>query len=237
MPIGTPFPSPDHRAVASDVVRYVGEPVAVVVARDRYVARDAADAITVEYDPLPVVVDPEQALTGQPAVLHADFANNAAVGPLPSGTGASTEGRRRHGDRPGVRGGGRRRFAAHGEPPARADLYRAAGRRGPLRAGQGRDDHLVLDPEPAHPAHVHRLAHRPRAGPGAGDRAGGRAAGSARRSTSTARSTSPPRSASASACRSSGWRIARRRSSRPSTGATSSPTSTSRRAATAPCSA
>ncbi len=92
MPIGTPFPSPDHRAVVSDVVRYVGEPVAVVVARDRYVARDAADAISVEYDPLPVVVDPEQALTGQPAVLHADFPNNAAVGPLPSGTGASPKG-------------------------------------------------------------------------------------------------------------------------------------------------
>ena len=69
MPIGTPFPSPDHRAVASDVVRYVGEPVAVVVARDRYVARDAADLINVEYDALPAVVDPERALTGEPAVL------------------------------------------------------------------------------------------------------------------------------------------------------------------------
>src|SRR5919106_1776590 len=43
MPIGTPFPSPPHRAVAVDVVRYAGEPVAVVVARDRYLARDAAD--------------------------------------------------------------------------------------------------------------------------------------------------------------------------------------------------
>ena len=32
MPIGTPFPSPDHRAVAVDTVRYGGEPVAVVVA-------------------------------------------------------------------------------------------------------------------------------------------------------------------------------------------------------------
>src|SRR6201988_5170563 len=52
MPIGTPFPSPDHRAVAVDTVRFVGEPVAVVVARDRYVAHDAADAIVVEYDPL-----------------------------------------------------------------------------------------------------------------------------------------------------------------------------------------
>src|SRR3954465_13106227 len=43
MPIGTPFPSPDHRAVAVDPVRYGGEPIAVVVAADRYLARDAAD--------------------------------------------------------------------------------------------------------------------------------------------------------------------------------------------------
>ena len=48
MPIGTPFPSPPHRAVAVDTVRYAGEPVAVVVASDRYVARDAADAIVVD---------------------------------------------------------------------------------------------------------------------------------------------------------------------------------------------
>ena len=48
MPIGTPFPSPDHRAVAVDTVRYGGEPVAVVVAADRYIARDAADAIVVD---------------------------------------------------------------------------------------------------------------------------------------------------------------------------------------------
>src|SRR5690606_28444765 len=61
MPIGTPFPSPPHHAVAIDVVRYVGEPIAVVVASDRYTARDAADAIVVEYDPLPAVVDPELA--------------------------------------------------------------------------------------------------------------------------------------------------------------------------------
>ena len=53
MPIGTPFPSPPHHAVAVDVVRYAGEPVAVVVASDRYLARDAADAIVVSYDPLP----------------------------------------------------------------------------------------------------------------------------------------------------------------------------------------
>ena len=92
MPIGTPFPSPEHRAVATDVVRYVGEPVAVVAARDRYVARDAADAITVDYEPLPAVVDPEAALSGRPALLHADFPNNHAVGPLPAGTGVEADG-------------------------------------------------------------------------------------------------------------------------------------------------
>ena len=50
VPILTPFPSPDHRAVAIDVVRYAGEPVAVVVAADRYLARDAADAVVVKYN-------------------------------------------------------------------------------------------------------------------------------------------------------------------------------------------
>ena len=38
----------------------VGDPVAVVVACDRYVARDAADAVMVDYEPLPAVVDPEK---------------------------------------------------------------------------------------------------------------------------------------------------------------------------------
>jgi carbon-monoxide dehydrogenase large subunit len=87
MPIGTPFPSPDHRAVAVDVVRYSGEPVAVVVAHDRYLARDAADAIVVTYDPLPAVVDVEQAMTGKPTVIHEAFPNNLAVPFVPSGTG------------------------------------------------------------------------------------------------------------------------------------------------------
>ncbi|HXH25077.1 MAG TPA: xanthine dehydrogenase family protein molybdopterin-binding subunit [Vicinamibacterales bacterium] len=93
MPIGTPFPSPDHHAVAIDTVRYVGEPVAVVVASDRYIARDAVEAIAVEYDPLPAVVDPELAMKGQPAVIHEKFPNNIALGPIPSGTGVSADGK------------------------------------------------------------------------------------------------------------------------------------------------
>ena len=93
MPIGTPFRSPTHRAVAVDVVRYVGEPVAVVVARDRYVARDAADAIAVDYDVLPPVVNPELAMTGAPAVIHSDFPNNVALPLTPSGTGVNAKGK------------------------------------------------------------------------------------------------------------------------------------------------
>ena len=91
MPIGTPAPSPEHRAVAVDTVRYTGEPVAVVVARDRYVARDAAEAIAVTYDTLPAVVDPEAAMTGKPALLHPDFPNNIAL-LVPSGTGVTGSG-------------------------------------------------------------------------------------------------------------------------------------------------
>ena len=91
MPIGTPFPSPPHHAIAVDTVRYAGEPVAVVVASDRYVARDAADAIVVTYDPLPAVVDPELAMTGKPTVIHADFPNNLAVALVPSGTGVAPD--------------------------------------------------------------------------------------------------------------------------------------------------
>ena len=93
LPIATPFPSPPHRAVAVDVVRYAGEPVAVVVARDRYVARDAADAIRVEYEPLAVVVDPELAMKGTPTIIHDAFPNNLAVALVPSGTGVSADGK------------------------------------------------------------------------------------------------------------------------------------------------
>jgi carbon-monoxide dehydrogenase large subunit len=91
MPIGTPFPSPPHHAVATDTVRYAGEPVAVVVASDRYLARDAAEAIVVEYDMLPAVIDPEQAMSGKPALIHADFPNNLAVALVPSGTGVAPD--------------------------------------------------------------------------------------------------------------------------------------------------
>jgi carbon-monoxide dehydrogenase large subunit len=92
MPIGTPFPSPAHHAIATDVVRFTGEPVAVVVAADRYIARDAADAIVVSYETLPAVIDTEVAMTGKPVQIHKDFPNNLAVPLVPSGTGVAPDG-------------------------------------------------------------------------------------------------------------------------------------------------
>ncbi len=53
---------PDRRALARGRVRYVGEPVAFVVAETRCQALDAAEAIVVDYEPLPVVTDGEAAL-------------------------------------------------------------------------------------------------------------------------------------------------------------------------------
>src|ERR1700716_2867284 len=78
MPIGTPFPSPAHHPVPIHVVLHVAHPLAAVV------AKDASDAITVEYDLLPAVVDPELAMKGQPGVIHPDFPNNLAVALVPS---------------------------------------------------------------------------------------------------------------------------------------------------------
>jgi CO/xanthine dehydrogenase Mo-binding subunit len=69
------FSSPpvEQRCVALGKVRHVGEPVAIVAADSRYIAEDALALIEVEYEPLPVVNDPEEAVrsTGD-AVLHPD---------------------------------------------------------------------------------------------------------------------------------------------------------------------
>ena len=56
-PAGIETGTPQY-AVAIDTVRYVGEPIAVVVARDRYLAEDAAELVDVDYDPLDAVLDP-----------------------------------------------------------------------------------------------------------------------------------------------------------------------------------
>jgi 2-furoyl-CoA dehydrogenase large subunit len=63
---------------ATDKVRFVGEPVAVVVARDRYLAEDAAEAVDVRYEPLAAVTDPERALEPDATILHEAVGTNLA---------------------------------------------------------------------------------------------------------------------------------------------------------------
>ncbi len=67
-----------YPAMASEIVRYVGEAVAVVVAEDRYQAEDALELITVDYEPLPVVVNPEAAMQAGAPQLHDDAPSNQA---------------------------------------------------------------------------------------------------------------------------------------------------------------
>jgi 2-furoyl-CoA dehydrogenase large subunit len=64
--------------IATDRVRYVGEPVAIVVAKDRYVAEDALDLIETRYEVLPAVVDPLEALQPGAAILHPGLKGNLA---------------------------------------------------------------------------------------------------------------------------------------------------------------
>ena len=93
----TAFRAPDQHALAIDRVRYVGEPVAVVVAADRYLARDATDAIRVDYQELPAVVDPFAAMTAGAARLHEGFDRNIALD-QPGGGGRADPGTARSGD-------------------------------------------------------------------------------------------------------------------------------------------
>ena len=67
-----------YYCAATDRARFMGEPVAVVVARSRYLAEDAAETVVVDYEPLPAVVDPEKALEPDAPVLHEAVGSNLA---------------------------------------------------------------------------------------------------------------------------------------------------------------
>ncbi|MGW6455774.1 xanthine dehydrogenase family protein molybdopterin-binding subunit [Streptomyces sp. NPDC055078] len=85
-PVTEDIVMPDHPAVAVDEVRYAGDPVAVVIARDRYTAADALEAVDVDYTPLPPVLDLEAALAdGSPLVHSAHGTNRCYVWPLATG--------------------------------------------------------------------------------------------------------------------------------------------------------
>ena len=67
-----------HPPIAKEVVRYVGDAVAVVVAESRYQAEDALELIEVDYEPLPAVLDPQKATEAGAPQLHEDAPNNQA---------------------------------------------------------------------------------------------------------------------------------------------------------------
>jgi carbon-monoxide dehydrogenase large subunit len=74
-PPGVEVKNPEHWPLARGTVNHVGDPVAVVLGEDRYAVVDAAEDVVVDYEPLPVVTDPEAALAGAPYV-HESLGTN-----------------------------------------------------------------------------------------------------------------------------------------------------------------
>jgi carbon-monoxide dehydrogenase large subunit len=74
-PLGGPWAEP---LLAIDTVRFVGEPVALVITDSRYQGEDAADLVTVDYDPLPVVLGPTASVADQ-TLLFPDAGTNISV--------------------------------------------------------------------------------------------------------------------------------------------------------------
>jgi len=76
VPPGVEIKTPEHWPLAKGEVKYVGQGVAVVIGDDKYRVVDAAEQVLVEYDPLPVVVDPEKALADTSVLVHEEFGTN-----------------------------------------------------------------------------------------------------------------------------------------------------------------
>src|SRR5207248_3522325 len=75
-PPGVQINTPDNWPLKRGEVKHVGDPVAVVVGRDRYSVVDAAEQVVVEYDPKPVVTDPERALEDGSPLVWEQFGSN-----------------------------------------------------------------------------------------------------------------------------------------------------------------
>jgi aerobic carbon-monoxide dehydrogenase large subunit len=76
---GTPMKQPPRPALPTDKVRFVGDPVAFVVAETLLEAKDAAEAVEVEIDALPAVVRPEEAARAGAPLLHEEAPGNVAL--------------------------------------------------------------------------------------------------------------------------------------------------------------
>ena len=83
-------------ALARGKVRYVGEPVVAVVAQSRYLAEDAVELIEIDFEPLPVVIDPEEAVKADAPLLHEDAGTNILWSGSSSGATSTRPLTRRH---------------------------------------------------------------------------------------------------------------------------------------------
>jgi carbon-monoxide dehydrogenase large subunit len=76
---GTPMRKPPRPALATDKVRFVGDAIAAVVAESVALAKEAAEAIVVDIDPLPPVTTPQAAMAADAPLLHEEAPGNLAV--------------------------------------------------------------------------------------------------------------------------------------------------------------
>ncbi|HEU0316656.1 MAG TPA: xanthine dehydrogenase family protein molybdopterin-binding subunit, partial [Solirubrobacteraceae bacterium] len=76
VPPGVEVNTPEHWPLARGEVKHVGQAVAVVCGEDKYGVVDAAAEVVVEYESLPVVVDPEAALADGSPLVHEEFSSN-----------------------------------------------------------------------------------------------------------------------------------------------------------------
>jgi carbon-monoxide dehydrogenase large subunit len=79
VPPGVEIKTPEHWPLAKGEVKYVGQGVAIVLGDDKYRVIDAAEQVLIEYDPLPVVVDPEKAIDDTETLVHADLGGSSTT--------------------------------------------------------------------------------------------------------------------------------------------------------------
>ena len=132
---GSEMKKPPRQALATDKVRFVGDPVAFVVAETLNQAKDAAEAVEVDIEPLPAVTDPEQAANAGAPQLYDDVPGNVALD-YHFGDADAVEGRLRQGrachppqDRQQPRGGERDGAARRGRRASRTDASRCTAAR------------------------------------------------------------------------------------------------------------
>jgi carbon-monoxide dehydrogenase large subunit len=89
-PDGKPMTVPPRRLLAYEIVRFAGEPVAAVVAASRTAAQSAAEAISIEYEVLPSVVDPIEAIKPGAPIVWPDAPDNI-VAAMSYGDAAAVE--------------------------------------------------------------------------------------------------------------------------------------------------